>query len=377
MSSYDVIVVGLGGMGSAAARALAARGARVGGFERFGPAHALGASHGGSRIIRLAYFEHPSYVPLLRSAYDLWARLEADSGRGLLIRCGGLFMGAPDSEVYAGSLRAARQHGLPHEVLDADELGRRYPLFATSGDPIGGIYEEQAGIVAPEATVQAHLELSARDGAELHFGTPVREWSARGDSVTIRTDLGTHQADRLILAAGAWAPRLLHLPELPLRVERRVQMWFAPDRHHAAFAALPVWLRQRGDGLQFYGFPLRDGAVKVALHNRGVSCEPDTVDRTVSAVEVQAMREVLAGALPALTGELVKAAVCTYTLTPDEHFVLATHPDHSAVAIAAGFSGHGFKFTPVVGEVLADLALTGATAHPISLFDPARFSGEP
>ena len=373
MTSYDVIVIGLGGMGSAAVRALAARGVRVGGFERYGPAHALGASHGESRVIRLSYFEHPSYVPLLRSAYDLWARLESDCGQPLVNRCGGLFIGAADTEVFGGTLLAAREHHLPHHVLDASELRRRYPVLAVPDDA-SAVFDEMAGAVPPEAAVSASLELARRGGADLHFDTPVRSWSADGAGVEVRTAEGSHRADRLVVTPGAWAPDLLHLAELPLRVERRVQMWFAPTEHAEALANLPVWMWERADGLQFYGLPMRDGAMKVAVHNRGSECDPDTVDRTVSAGEVEAMRDVLRTGVPALAGDCVKVAVCTYTLTPDGHFCLALHPRHPQVAIAAGFSGHGFKFTPLVGEVLADLALTGTTAHPIALFDPARLA---
>ncbi len=373
--SYDVIVVGLGGMGSAAARALAARGARVLGFERFTPAHAFGASHGGSRIIRMAYFEHPSYVPLLRTAYDLWARLEQESGRALLSRCGILLVGPPGGELFAGTLRSAREHGLAHEVLDAEQMRRRFPVLRP-GDDLVGVYEEIADIISPEAAVEAHLQMAERDGAELHFGTPVRSWSVEGSGVAVRTAAGTYRADRLVLAPGAWASGLLGLPEVPLRVERRLQLWFAPSAERAAFAAMPVWMWERPDGLEFYGLPLRDGATKVALHNSGVVCDPDTVDRTVTAAEVAEVREVLREPVPALAGELVRASVCTYTLTPDGHFVVAPHPSHPQVAIACGFSGHGFKFTPVIGEVLADLALDGRTGQPIALFDPARLTGE-
>jgi len=365
----DVIVVGLGGMGSSAAHALAARGARVLGLERFGPAHAFGASHGGSRIIRMAYFEDPSYVPLLRTAYDLWRRLEQDSGRALLATCGGLFLGPAGSQVFDGTLLAAREH-----VLEQADVRRRYPVLTPDARTLA-VYEAVAGIVPPEAAVEVQLELARRAGAELHFETPVLSWSTDGSGVVVYTADRTHRADRLVLAPGAWAPALLDLPGLPLRVERRVQMWFAPTGQHEAFAALPVWVWERADGLEFYGFPLRDGAVKVALHNRGAGCDPDTVDRAVSDSEVEQMREVLRGALPALAaGPLVRAAACTYTLTPDGHFVLALHPRYPQVSVACGFSGHGFKFTPVVGEVLADLALNGVTSLPIALFDPARLS---
>ncbi len=371
---YDVIVIGLGGMGSAAARALVARGARVLGLERFGPAHALGASHGGSRIIRMAYFEDPAYVPLLRTAFDLWRRLEAESGQRLLDRCGGLFLGPPGSQVYAGTLLAAREHDLEHQVLNSAQVRRRYPVLAPD-EQTSAVYETVAGIVPPEAAVAAHLLLAARAGAELRFDTQVLSWAAEGSGVVVHTAAGAHRAARLVLAPGAWAPTLLDLPGLPLRVERRVQMWFAPTGQHEAFAALPVWVWERADGLEFYGFPLRDGAVKVALHNRGAGCDPDTVDRAVSDSEVEQMRDVLRGSLPALAvGPLVRAAACTYTLTPDGHFVLALHPRYPQVSVACGFSGHGFKFTPVVGEVLADLALHGVTSLPIALFDPARLT---
>ena len=370
--SYDVIVIGLGAMGSAAARSLAGRGARVLGLEQFVPAHALGASHGGSRIIRMAYYEDPSYVPLLRTTFDRWARLERESGQRLVNRCGALFIGPRDGEVYGGTLRAARQHRLDHEVLDGAEIRRRYPVLAPDDSPYA-VHEDVAGIVAPEAGVQAHLDVAERAGAELRFETPARSWSADGDGVVVRTSTGSHRAARLILTPGGWASGLLGLPDLPLRVERRLQLWFEPLDQHAAFAALPVWMWERLDGLVFYGLPMRDGAAKVAIHNRGGPCHPDTVERSIDPAEVAQMRDVLRDSVPDLAeGRLVRASACTYTLTPDHHFVVGAHPEQPSVTIACGFSGHGFKFAPVIGEVLADLALDGHTNHPVGLFDPTR-----
>lgn len=372
-TSHDVIVVGLGGMGSAAARSLAARGAGVLGLERFGPAHALGASHGGSRIIRLAYYEDPSYVPLLRTAYDLWARLEQDTGQGLVSRCGALFLGPPDHGVFAGTLRAAREHGLDHEVLDAGEVRRRYEVLHPD-DSMLGVHEDIAGILSPEAGVQAHLDVAGRAGADLRFGAPIISWTVDGSGVAVETAGGAFRAQRLILTPGAWASDLLSLPGLPLHVERRLQLWFEPRAQHAAFEALPVWMWERADSLIFYGLPLRDGAAKVAIHDRGEPCHPDSVDRVIHPAEVAEMRDVLHDAVPDLAaGSFVRGSACTYTLTPDHHFVVGTHPAHPQVSIACGFSGHGFKFSPVIGEVLADLALGGQTDHPIALFDPARF----
>lgn len=374
--SYDVIVVGLGAMGSAAARSLAARRAKVLGLEQFGPAHALGASHGGSRIIRLAYYEDPSYVPLLRTAFNLWSRLEQESGQHLASRCGALFIGPPEGEVYGGTLRAARQHYLDHEVLDGAEIRHRYPVLAPD-DSLYGVREDIAGIVPPEAAVQAHLDVAGRSGADLRFDTRTESWTADGSGAVVHTSTGSHRARRLILTPGAWASDLLGLPDLPLRVERRLQLWFEPVAQQAAFEALPVWMWERADGLVFYGLPLRDGAAKVAIHNRGAPCHPDTVDRTVDPDEVAQMRDVLRDSVPDLAaGRLVRASACTYTLTPDHHFVVGSHPEHPQVMIACGFSGHGFKFSPVVGEVLADLALDGHTVHPIGLFDPRRVLGQ-
>lgn len=373
--AYDVIVVGLGAMGSAAARSLAARGARVLGLEQFGPAHALGASHGGSRIIRLAYYEDPSYVPLLRTAYELWARLEDASGRQLVSQCGALFLGPPDGEVFGGTLRAAREHGLDHEVLDAGEVRRRYEVLRPD-DSMLGVHEDIAGIVSPEVGVQAHLDVAARAGADLRFDTPITSWTADGSGVAVETAAGALRAQRLILTPGAWAPDLLGRPDLPLHVERRLQLWFAPAARQTAFAALPVWMWERADGLIFYGLPLRDGAAKVAIHDRGEPCHPDTVERAVDPAEVAQMRDVLRDAAPDLAaGGYVRGSACTYTLTPDHHFIVGPHPDHPQVSIACGFSGHGFKFAPVIGEVLADLALDGHTDHPIWLFDPVRLLG--
>ncbi len=373
--SYDVIVVGLGAMGSAAARSLAARGVRVLGLEQFGPAHVLGASHGGSRIIRMAYYEDPSYVPLLRATYDLWARLEEESGRRLINPCGALFMGPPDGAVFGGTLRAARQHDLDHEVLDAGEVRRRYEVLHPD-DSMFAVHEDIAGSGSPEAGVQAHLDVAAGAGADLRFETPISSWTANGSGVVVQTAAGAFRAQRLVLTPGAWAPGVLGLPDLPLRVERRLQLWFEPAAHHAAFEALPVWMWERADGLIFYGLPLRDGAVKVAIHDRGERCHPDTVERAVDPAEVAHMRDVLRDAVPDVaTGAFVRGSACTYTLTPDRHFVIGTHPAHPQVSIACGFSGHGFKFAPVIGEVLADLALDGGTAYPIGLFAPKRLLG--
>jgi sarcosine oxidase len=236
------------------------------------------------------------------------------------------------------------------------------------------VYEGIAGVVSPEEAVQTQLDLARRAGADLRFHRPVRSWSADGPGVEVTTDDGGYRARRLVVAPGAWAPGLVGLPAVQLRVERRLQLWFAPSGDQDMFATLPLWMWERPDGLQFYGLPLRDGVAKVALHNRGGACDPDTLDRSVSDDEVAEVRAVLRDTVPQLAGKLVRASACTYTRTPDDHFVVAGHPAHPQVAIACGFSGHGFKFAPLVGEVLADLVLHGGSDYPIALFDPVRFS---
>jgi sarcosine oxidase len=373
-SSYDVIVVGLGGMGSAAARHLAARGQRVLGLERFTPAHDRGSSHGGTRIVRQAYIEDPAYVPLLLHAYELWEQAGKEADADLLTRTGALYLGPPGSVAVAGSLASAREWGLPHEVLDAAAVRDRFPTLTPQPGDVG-VFEERAGYVRPEAAVAVHLELAARDGAELRFDEQVELWSTSGDGVVVSTGSRTYNAGALVLAPGAWAPRLLADLGLPLAVDRQVQYWFDPPGGTAPYEHHPVFLAEL-DGDLVYGIPAVDGpsgGMKVAFHRRRHPADPDALDRVVTDAEVAEIRAAAARVAPGVPGTLNRATVCMYTLTPDEHFVIGRHPAHERVVIACGFSGHGFKFVPVVGEILADLALEGTTQHPINLFDPRRF----
>jgi sarcosine oxidase len=371
--SYDVVVLGLGGMGSAAAAHLAARGQRVLGLERFGPAHALGSSHGGSRVIRQSYFEDPAYVPLLQRSYELWEQAERDSGTDLLTLTGGLYFGRPDSPTVAGSLLSARQWDLPHELLDAAEIRKRFPTLTPADDEVG-LYEDAAGFVRPEASVAAHLDLAARRGAELRFEEPVTRWQATASGVRVTTAAGSYEADRLVVCPGSWAPQVLAELGIPLVVERQVMYWFQPAGGVGPYEDHPVWIHG-SDQLQAYGFPAvdgPDGGVKTAFFRHGAATTPETIDRTVHDEEVAFMAGHLEGLAPTLPGRFLRAAACMYTTTPDEHFVVAIHPAHHRVVVACGFSGHGFKFVPVIGEILADLATGGSTRHPIGLFDPRR-----
>jgi sarcosine oxidase len=383
-AEFDVIVVGLGAMGSAAAAQLAGRSARVLGLERYTPAHDQGSSHGRSRIIRQAYFEHPAYVPLLLRAYELWEQIEHDTGQRLLTLTGGLMLGLPDSPVVTGSIRSAQEHGLPYETLDAAEIRRRFPAFAP-GPEVVALYETRAGVLDPEACIRAQLGLAARRGAALHFEEPALAWEAApsGDRVRVTTARGSYEAGRLIVAPGAWAPALLADLGLPLAAERQVLYWFEPAGSAELFKPdrFPIWIWEVGPELDLYGFPAQPGppgGVKVAFYRTGDEeiCTPETIERAVHPDEIARMRAALAACLPSLNGELRATATCMYTNTPDQHFVIGRHPQHPQVVIASPCSGHGFKFASVVGEILADLALDGMTRHPIGLFDIGRFTDD-
>ena len=379
MSAYDVIVVGLGGMGSAAALQLAARGVRVLGLEKFGPAHSHGASHGGSRITRQSYFEGAAYVPLLLRAYDLFDQLAHDSGRDVILLTGGVMVGRPESRTVAGSRASAEQWGLEHEILDATELRRRFPTLNPKPDEIA-LFEARAGLVRPEATVAANLELATAKGADLRFHEPMTSWEPAGDGVRVHTATGSHTAGQLVITPGPWAPELLADLGVPFKIERQVQFWFRPrggvgpfrpDRH-------PIYIWEDTEGGQIYGFPAiggPDDGAKIAFFRRGTPTTPDTLDTEVHPAEIAEMVDYCGQRLPDLPGEFLRGEPCMYSTTPDEHFVISRHPAHESVTVACGFSGHGFKFVPVVGEILADLATTGTTAHPIDLFDPRRLTG--
>ena len=377
--TFDVIILGLGGMGSAAAYHLAARGKRVLGLDQFTPPHDQGSSHGQSRVIRQAYFEDPAYVPLLLRTYELWRKLEADSGKNLLTITGGLMLGAPDSAVVSGSHRSAKQHGLPHELLDAREIRRRFPLFHPETETVA-LYEKNAGVVRPEDAVRAHLTLAAKRGATLQFEEAVTDWKASVDSVHVTTRRGSYEAGQLIICAGPWLASVVADLALPLQVERQVQFWFEPAGGVGLFAPekFPVWIWETKDGAHPYGLPAMDGVsggVKVSTHHGGKNsaCTPETVDRKVADEEIEIVRRCIASRIPALDGRCVHTATCMYTNVPDGNFIIDRHPVHPEVLIVSPCSGHGFKFCPVVGEIVADLATGQSPKQSISLFRMNRW----
>jgi len=372
----DVIVWGLGAMGSATAWRLAEAGARVIGFEQFGPAHDRGSSHGETRIIRKAYFEHPDYVPLLEVAYRLWRELETGLPRPLFQPVGLFLAGPPGSEAVEGTLAAGREHQLPLERLSPSQARVRFPGFRFDDD-FEVVWEQQAGYLEVERCVLAQLDRARALQADLRFHTPITGWNGDERGVTVETADGTVRARSLVVTAGPWSGPLV--PGLTVR--RKPVFWFpAPagllqsQGAGTFFFDLPVG--------QFYGFPSREPAgsasptFKVAEHSGGaVVDDPAQVDRTQQAADLEKMRAFLRQHIPG-AGPIPSAhSVCLYTLTTDQHFVIDRHPEQPAVVVGAGFSGHGFKFAPVVGQALADLALQGESTLPIGFLGwnrPAR-----
>ena len=352
--SYDIILAGLGAVGSSAAAHLAGRGVRVLGLDRFHPPHTLGSSHGGSRVIRETAFEHPRYVPLARRAYENWRRLESASRSSLLHVTGVLYVGPPDGSLVGGTLASARQHDIKHELLDAAAIAHRFPGLSDLGRAVG-VFEPGAGWLDPEGAITAALGLAARHGIELRFDEPVTRWEPAGEGVRVTTTRGTYEAGRLLLAAGAWMPELLGSLGRGLAVERQVQHWFDPASDEGK--ALPVFIRQTETAV-FYGLPpaaRADGAIKVAVHHDGAPTTPETVRRDVSDQEVMATRRLLDRFAPALAGAYRASAVCLYTNTADGDFVIDRHPAYRPVVVASPCSGFGFKFASAVGEILAGL----------------------
>lgn len=376
---FDVIVIGLGAMGSSACFHLARRGLSVLGIEQFAIAHDRGSSHGQSRMIRMAYYEHPDYVPLLRRAYELWDELQAAAGQSLLFRTGGLYLGPPDGGLISGSLASAKQHGLPHHRMSHEELADRHPQFRMPSQ-WQALFEPAAGFVLPEATVAANVRLAERHGASIRTQERVLGWTGDGTSgdVVVTTSKGEYRARRLVIAGGPWAMKLLPMLKVPLVVTRQVLGWVRPSALDPfSLGDFPVWAAENPDGTLQYGFPVLPGetTLKVAWHGAGRPTDPDTVDRTTHGDDVATFLPTLPHLLPAAAGPVAEMRVCLYTNSPDHHFIVDQLPNDPRVTIACGFSGHGFKFATVLGEVLADLAERGRSPHPIGFLSLSRLYG--
>jgi sarcosine oxidase len=388
VNRWDLVVVGAGAVGSAALRAAGEAGARTLCLEQFTPANPLGSSHGGSRIFRHAYFEHPDYVPLLRHATARFASLERESGAALLHRCGMLVAGPAGSGVVHGSLAAARRWSLSVEALDARAMRERLPWFAFPGDAEGA-FEADAGLVRPEATIEASLRIATNRAAELRSTRRVLGIAEDSTGVTVATAEGEERAAAVIVAAGAWTGKLL--PELAplLTVTRQVQIWMEPSAD-VDVTGMPCWYWDREpERRSIYGLapdPLAGRGVdglpspgrhpKLGLHGSSEVADPDRGATPVGDGDVAQLREACVEVAPALAGALVTAGTCLYTMSPDAHFLVGTRGDGRRVHFAAGLSGHGFKLSPALGDALVDLALTGRTALPVGFLSPGRFRGE-
>jgi sarcosine oxidase len=376
---FDQIVIGAGGMGSAAIYALSQRGQRVLGLEQHTIPHELGSSAGGTRVFRFAYFEHPSYVPLMRLAYARWLALQRDFGERLVRVTGGLDIGRPEGRVVSGALSACTEHGLEHEVLSPDEVSRRHPAWRLPADH-AAVYQPEAGFLQADRAIVAHVELARKLGAEVHESEPVRTWRAVGDRVEVETDRGRYEAGALVVAAGAWSGRMLKeygLERLAVP-ERQVVTWFEVDRHAFAPERFPVFILDYPEGV-FYGFPERapgEGFKVGKFHHRLEAVDPDAIDRRIVA-EDEAVLRLIEPYLAVPLGKPVSAKTCMFVNSPDEHFILDRLPEHANVVVAAGFSGHGYKFCSGIGEVLADLAMRGATPHDVGLFSLGRTALRP
>lgn len=385
-ADYDVIVVGLGAMGAAATWQLARTGARTLGIDQYRPPHSLGSTHGDTRITRLAVGEGPAYVPLVRRSHELWRTLEAETGRSLFAVTGGLVVGSgrpqtPGRSFLTSTVAVARAFGIEHEELGTADLRRRFPPLLV-GEDEQGYFEPSAGIVRPEAAVRAELQLAERSGAHLRTEERVLGFESRSDHVRVRTDQGSYRAETLIMAAGPWTQTLLPDRADLFGVFRQVLYWFeldGPDSYQE-YRRMPVfiWPVDGARGLGLYGFPALDGprgGVKLATEQYTAPCSPEKVQRSVSDHEVAEMyRELVSGRLRGLRPRCVRTRTCLYTVTPDHHFVIDRHPRHRNVIVASPCSGHGFKHSAAIGEIVSQLATRGDSDLDIGPFSFARAS---
>ncbi len=372
---YDAIVVGVGGMGSATAWQLAQRGKRVLGLEQFDIPHASGSSHGINRIIRLAYYEDPSYVPLLKRAYELWRALETACGEHLLHITGSIDASEPDGLVFTGALESCKLHDLSHEVLTSAELTKRFPGYQLPDDYLA-LYQEDGGFLLSERCIVQHAEEAMKLGAEIHGREEVLDWTSSENGIAVRTTRGTYETDKLIFTAGAWMGRLLDDLAPLLQPERQVLAWLQPLEPDLFMPeSFPVFNLTVPEG-RYYGFPVygNPGFKIGRYHHLEETIDPAEPLRAPDESDEEILRAYVSRYAPAANGPTLALRTCIFTNTPDEHFIIDTLPDDERVIVASPCSGHGYKFCSVIGEILADLAIDGSTRHDISLFRLDRFS---
>jgi len=371
---YDCIVLGIGGFGSGTIYHLAKHGLNVLGLEQFSFAHQRGSSHGETRIIRKAYFEHPNYVPLLESAYRQWEELELETGKKLVEFCGLMLSGPEEGEAISGAKLSAEKYNVAIEEVSPRDARKRFVGFEFPDD-YSIVYEPAAGFLRVEECVKAHVECAISTGATVRFAECVRSWESNGRTVTVTTDSQTYRADSLIITAGAWTSQLLEQLSIDLTVLKKPVFWFETiGDDYSLTQGTPGFYFEVPDG-SFYGFPAIDGqTVKVGKHSGGIKIEnPTTRDSDVTPEEIQSVENFVTHSLPQLKTPFVRHSVCMYTMTDDGHFIIDQHPEFSNVVIGAGFSGHGFKFTNVLGDAMCNLVLDGKTDYPIDFLSLDRF----
>ncbi len=376
-TSYDVIVLGVGSMGSAACYHLAKKGHRVLGLEQFDIPHEEGSHAGQTRIIRKAYFEHPNYVPLLHRAYTNWKLLEEACSTQLYFPTGLLYFGPADHELITGTLASAEQYNIEVNPLSEGQENP-YPQFNV---PSGckRLIEPDAGFVIPERAILAHVDQALQCGAVIRTREKILDWSSQNGSIEVRTNHQIYTCDKLVICAGAWTSQLTPLSEL--EVTRQVIAWATPkDREPFELGNLPCWtLGDPAVSGIYYGFPILPAhaaggpaGLKFAHHTKGSLSDPDSVDRRATKEETERLIATIGEFMPEAIDSIQTLKTCLYTYSPDDHFIIDFHPNNADVIIAAGFSGHGFKFASVIGEVLSELALDGRTSHPIDFLTRKR-----
>jgi len=375
-SAYDVIVVGLGAMGSATAYHLAARGVRVLGIDQYEPPHDLGSSHGESRIIRQLYYEHPLYVPLVQRSYELWRRLEQDAGQPDLMRItGGLMLGGEASGLIQGVRRAAREHDLPLEDIPRSRLRERFPQFDMPPG-IGAVLDPEAGFLDPERCVAAHLELAVANGAHLKTGEQVLDWTANDNGVRVRTTRGAYEAGKLVLSAGPWISELVGPRGLRFTLERQTVVWFQPPGEREPWTAerFPIFMCEFDDGQLIYGFPLLKRGWKAAVHYEGEPvADARQVRRAIEPHDVARVRNAVARLFGWVRdAPVLDSATCLYTDAKDLQFVIDFLPGLPQVLVSSPCSGHGFKFASAIGEMQAQLLLDGKAGFDVTPFRIGR-----
>ncbi len=372
---WDAIVIGCGVMGASVSYNLARRGLRVLNLERFGVNHKFGSSHGKTRIIRLAYYEDPRYVPLLRRAYESWREVESKSGKKLMQITGGLMVGGMDGELVPGVMKSARAHGLEVEELSSSDATARFPAL-TLGEEFSAVYEKSAGVLFAEDCVRAFVGLGSEAGCEFRFSEQVKGWKAGAEGVQVETSAGTQVAEKLVVCGGPWNGQLLR-GLVPLQIERQVPLWFSSGgRDVYAPPKMPVFIMEESKGIFYYGVPDVGHGVKVARTHGGEISGPDDVKREVTEEDVKPVREFMSRRVKGLDGKPIASTTCLYSNTPDLNFAVGLHPDDPRVVVVSACSGHGFKFASVLGEVGADLATDKKPGFGLGFLGVDRFRGK-